>query len=279
MAIASLPLLDDLALDAVNELAGRITLRRVEAGEVVVRRGERADAFFVVRSGTLHVVDELPEGDQAVLRRLGAGEAFGEVALLQGGRRTATVVAATATELYVLDEGSFDRLVAPHLVVPELETTSGSVQDVWSLAPFRHLSAGEARSLAESGRWESHPPGTDVVREGESGDTFYVVGSGRLDVVVGTQRVREVGAGEHFGEIALLLDVPRTATVTARTPVRLFALDRSAFERVVARSFRSRRLVSPGQQGPGEHRAGPHGSGAHRDAEHWLGDRTLPERT
>lgn len=246
LAIAQLPLLDDLTLDAVNELAGRVSLRRAEAGEVVVRRGERADAFYVVRSGTLHVVDELPEGDQAVLRRLGEGEAFGELALLQGGRRTATVVAATATELYVVDKGSFDRLLASYLVVPELATSVGSVQEVWSLAPFRHLSAGEARTLAEQGRWESHPPGAAVVRQGETGDAFYVVGSGRLDVSAGTQHLRELGAGDHFGEVALLLDVPRTATVTARTPVRLFVLDRAAFERVVARSFRSRRLGSTG---------------------------------
>lgn len=253
MAIAQLPLLDDLTLDAVNELAGRVTLRRVEAGEVVVRRGDRADAFYVVRSGTLHVVDELPEGDQAVLRRLGEGDAFGELALLQGGRRTATVVGATAAELYVVDKGSFDRLLASHLVVPELATSMGSVQEVWSLPPFRHLGAADARSLAEQGRWASYPPGTDVVREGEPGDAFYVVGSGRLDVVAGTEKLRELGAGEHFGEVALLLDVPRTATVTARTPVRAFVLDRAAFERVVARSFRSRRLRSVRDHGAGEH--------------------------
>jgi CRP-like cAMP-binding protein len=71
--------------------------------------------------------------------------------------------------------------------------------------------------------------GETVVREGESGDRFFLVVEGCLDVTCERGDYPPVAAGDVFGEIALLQDVPRTATVTAREDCLLYALDRESF--------------------------------------------------
>ncbi|MEO5705016.1 MAG: MFS transporter [Candidatus Limnocylindrales bacterium] len=73
------------------------------------------------------------------------------------------------------------------------------------------------------------PAGEVVIREGDAADRFYVIVEGRVEISVAGTAVSSQEAGDHFGEIALLRSVPRTATVTALTPLRLIAIGRELF--------------------------------------------------
>lgn len=87
------------------------------------------------------------------------------------------------------------------------------------------------------------PSGQVVISEGDQGDRFYVVESGRVRATFRGQTLSEAGPGEPFGEIALLRDVPRTATVTALEPTVLWALGRDQFLAAVTGSAESRLMA------------------------------------
>ena len=89
------------------------TIRDVAAGTIIIRQGEEADFFYVIDEGRVEVTQTAGEGAQPrVLRQMGAGEVFGEIGLLRGVPRTATVTAMTKVTLAVLDKEAFLELVS-----------------------------------------------------------------------------------------------------------------------------------------------------------------------
>jgi CRP-like cAMP-binding protein/Zn-dependent protease len=237
--IDALPIFDDVPVDILDELAGRVRLRLLARNQPVFRQGDRPTAFYVVRRGVLEVVEEDPDtGKERQIRTLGRGESFGELGLVTNAPRAATVRAIEDAELFEVDEGTFDRLLADMVRVPEFEPTLQQLAELRNQPCFAHLGTDQLVELLDRGEWLTVPPGQALIVEGEEGDSFYAVSSGRFDVVARGELKQTIGPGSYFGEIALLLDVPRTASVVARTPARVFRLDREGFDRLLAGSFR-----------------------------------------
>jgi MFS family permease len=94
---------------------------------------------------------------------------------------------------------------------------------------FAPLPGPTLERLAEALQDVHVPGGEEVIRQGEPGDRFYLVKDGTVDVYVDGRKVQTLGPGDSFGEIALLRDVPRTATVKARAKAELYALERRDF--------------------------------------------------
>jgi cAMP-dependent protein kinase regulator len=229
---------DSLPPEAREELVSAVRLRRVAAETTVVREGDRADAMYVVRSGRLEALDTDPDThDERVIDSIGPGRSFGELGVATGAPRRATIRAVTPAELFVIDRGTFDRLLADRVRLPRFAPTVHALTELSGLPAFVHLDVNDLAELARLGQWETVPAGATVIRQGDIGDAFYAVGAGQLDVVQDGTRVNTLGPRDHFGEIALLADVPRTATVRATTAARLFRLDRAAFDALLADAF------------------------------------------
>jgi CRP-like cAMP-binding protein len=99
---------------------------------------------------------------------------------------------------------------------------------------FAELSRGELIELAKATEDLEVEEGKVLTREGESGREFFVIIEGEVSVTKDGNEVRREGPGDFFGEIALLEDRPRTATVTAVTPLRFFVLTRQSFRSLLA---------------------------------------------
>jgi CRP/FNR family cyclic AMP-dependent transcriptional regulator len=98
---------------------------------------------------------------------------------------------------------------------------------------FEGLSRKELAQLARVSEDVEVEPGTVLCKEGDIGHEFFVIVEGKVKVTRKGRRVSVRGGGDFVGEIALIEDVPRTATVTAETPVRLFVLTRKDFRHLL----------------------------------------------
>jgi MFS family permease len=140
------------------------------------------------------------------------------------GTRGALIVAGVLLPLIVIPAwprlNAIDRAV--RVPVEQIEVLQGS-------PIFAPLPPTTLEQLAEALEEVSVAAHSEVVRQGEPGDRFYLIKEGELEVIVDGEVVQTLGPGESFGEIALLRDVPRTATVRARKDAVLYALDRSHF--------------------------------------------------
>jgi CRP-like cAMP-binding protein/predicted transposase YbfD/YdcC len=127
----------NLSADDLAVLADHLTHQVWEAGEVVVQRGDPADALYLITRGQLSVTVDLPGGQRRRLSALAAGMMFGELALIQRGVRSADVRADTYTQCYVLRYSDFDALatVRPTLRMALLENLlTATAQTVFRLS-------------------------------------------------------------------------------------------------------------------------------------------------
>src|SRR5579864_7637762 len=223
--------LSPLLAGETAQLAMRVVRRSFRAGEVVIRQGAEGDHFYIIERG----VAEVWIGDEPSPRRhLTRGDYFGEIALLGRVSRTATVRAGTRLVVLCVGRGDFDRLIAGHLSgPPQIAERIQTVERLRQFPLLADLSSRELDALASKLHRERFPAGAVVVKEGDPGDAFYLVDSGQAEVIGGERRVKILGSGTYFGEIALLLHVPRQATVRALTPLDVFTLDRADFEALI----------------------------------------------
>jgi CRP-like cAMP-binding protein len=94
---------------------------------------------------------------------------------------------------------------------------------------LRPLTMSTNEELAANLRRMKVPAGTELIRQGDVGDAFYILEAGAMEAVIDDVAVRPLGPGDSFGEIALLRDVPRTATIRATRASIVLALDREHF--------------------------------------------------
>jgi MFS family permease len=110
-----------------------------------------------------------------------------------------------------------------------LTVPTAELRSLRAIEMFAPLPAPTLEALAGSLVRMEVPAGETVFRQGDHGDRFYIVDSGEVEIEIDGRVANVLGPGDHFGEIALLRDMPRTATVRARKETRLHALERDAF--------------------------------------------------
>jgi CRP-like cAMP-binding protein len=219
---------------SIERLARAARIRHAATGDVVVRQGERGADFFIIADGQAEV-SILERGEERTVRKLKPGEFFGERALLEGGIRTATVRALSPMRLLVFDERSFwAELAGPIAWQRKVRESLNERELLKGVRLFADVSSRQLDLLAVKLSVVPFRKGTVIVRRGDPGSDFYIVREGRVAAIgESRQTLAEMGAGEFFGEIALLRDTPRTATVVGTVAGSVWRLGRQDFHELL----------------------------------------------
>ncbi len=212
MGLAALP--GALAALALLAVAGGSRATFDVAGRTLLQRVARPDLL----SRVFGVLEGVQMGALAI------GSILAPLLVWIGGLPLAFGVVAALLPLFALAAGRSLLDIDRHATVPVVE-----IALLRSVPLFASLPPPTLESLARALEPVAVAAGADVIRAGEDGDRFYVIADGVLEVIRDERVVATRGRGDGFGEIALMYDVPRTATVRARSASQLYALDREAF--------------------------------------------------
>ncbi|CEP11999.1 hypothetical protein [Parasitella parasitica] len=211
-------------LDVVNAMAEK----RVDKGTTVIEQGDVGDFFYVVESGTLDCFI-----GETKVTNYEAGGSFGELALMYNAPRAATIITTSDSVLWALDRITFRTIL--------MENTSRKRRMyehfLSEVVLLKSLESYEQHKIADALESVYFEDGQEVVKQGDIGDQFYIIESGEAFVLKEEngvkQQVNQLERGSYFGELALLNDAPRAATVVAHGKLKCATLGKKAFTRLL----------------------------------------------
>merc|ERR1719346_866009 len=221
--------LKNLSQSQVRELVDAMHEKQVAKGCYVIREGELGSHLYVSSQGEYEVIK-----DGKVLGRLGVGKAFGELAILYNCKRTANIKAVTDGKLWCMERIVFQQIMQS-TGIKQMENQLNFLKSVPLLSTFPHDILAKISDVLEL---EVYKKGNYIVREGTSGDTFYIISDGDVRVTKKSagkeEEIRTLGRGDYFGEQALLKTDTRTANIVATSEAaECLTLDRESFFQLV----------------------------------------------
>lgn len=201
----------------------------VKKGSAIIEQGGVGDFFYVVQYGTFDC-----SIDGNVVTAYEAGGSFGELALMYNAPRAATITATSDAMLWALDRITF-RTILMENTSKKRKMYESFLEEVPLL---KSLEVYERHKIADALESVYFNDGEHVILQGDLGDQFYIIESGtavfyKVDANGDLQEVNQGHRGAYFGELALINDSPRAATVVAKGRLKCATLGKKAFIRLL----------------------------------------------
>lgn len=237
------PLFSDLSAGEFDRVFEFLQSKVVDPGTVIVTEGENGDSIYIIARGQARVSRADEEGADREVATLGPGDFFGEIGYFMGERR-ATVTALKKTQLLEMAKADLDQVVTEFPRVQEVLVKfyrERVLENLLSDSPlFKELLVSELHTFRDAFVWHELKPGAVIVKEGAPGDSMFLIKAGEVKVqtahpisgeVVELARLK---GGDFFGEVSLIKNKPRTASVVAVGKAEVMELSRDNFQKIAS---------------------------------------------
>lgn len=244
--LKQLTLLQSIDPELWDTLIPHITFREIDEGETLFAAGRESQNLYMIVEGELALyVPCRKTGDTFYLQSRVTGDTAGDFAVLNGGEHLVSAVALGRSLVAMFPRFAFDRLtgidsrILAHIYDVAAELSRRVTISSAYLNLFGDIKHGSMHALLERTHIRNYHSGETLFKEGDAPDGLYIVVSGKLIVEATTEqgnprRIAEVQAPETVGELALLADTNRSATVVAARESTVAVLERADFDALIA---------------------------------------------
>jgi CRP-like cAMP-binding protein len=236
-----------LSDNALEVLSKKIKVVHFPAGSEIIKEGSMGNSFYFVREGEVEVIKKTRLGQEEKISIIGSGEGIGEMALLTGSVRSSSVRALTNVAFYELPKTDFEDIILQetsfkNMLLDKVNSYKQYAR-IRSLQPFEFLPHDKMCALMERLVEKRYAPGENIIVQGEKGDKYFIIKSGRVAVLKKkkgediSKQAAVLSDGDAFGEEALIREDPRNATCQAIEETTVFVLDKKDFNQIVKASF------------------------------------------
>lgn len=228
-ALKSNDFVKSLENEQLNQIVECMEKKTAEPKSDIIVEGSVGERIYVLASGKVQIL----QSNRMIhtLSSENGGIVLGELALLYNCRRTATVRALTTCVLWSIDRHTFRQIMI---------STNQSQRNMHKMflrkvSLLKNYSERKVNKIVDAMQVEEFLDGDCITRQGSFGETFYIILDGEVEVSLKQKGfIRTMVGGDYFGEMALLNEAAlRTATCTAKGPVRCLTLDRDAFVKLI----------------------------------------------
>lgn len=259
--LKEVPLVAQYSMEELGKLGALLVEETHAAGTVIVKQGDSGEGFYIIEKGKVEVIRQ-DGANKEKIADLGSGDYFGELALKSNKARGASVIAVEKTSTFFLARPHFQKLFSAESLnvqfAKRVAVTAGTkagdggykapagatkeksakeIDQIYEVVKGNLLFVGLDKDVAVKVISEMHletiKAGQDCIKQNTVGELFYVVKEGSFDIYVNDKEVATRGPNTCFGELALMYNAPRAATVRASMESKVWVIHRSLFRSTV----------------------------------------------
>ena len=222
-------LFKDKTSQIINILIDNLQLIKLGPDTILFKRGDKGNTFYIVKEGRLLLETEYGT------KELHPNDTFGELALIESKKRTASVKSMEACSLFALN-GKLFRDIVNKINENDMKNRLSFLK----LVPlFCNLNNVGINSLAGSMIKCEFDIGQTILSEGDIGQSFYIIKSGKVKVFTGDHLIRELGPRDFFGESAILFEKNRSSTIYASEKTTCFQISQSVLTESLGQNYKN----------------------------------------